>query len=552
MKRIPPSDVAGQPVRDHSHGGEGVDARQKTIFWVLLSAAGVFGVLLPVTLALVTGGLAIPHNDAWSYGRIAQTFGYSGRIELLGWNRSALFGQFVVLGPLARSLVVQHLFVAALSVVALAAVYDLVVAAAGRNKAALAVFIVAIWPGFGLLATSFMLDIPALAAMMVCLALGRRALGSQSAVLLGVSVAAGLWGFTIREQALAALAAVVLVALASAWRSRERWYWIATGCASVAIGAAIIGFELWRQSYSAGDPPVIAIPEDLWTAGASVLVQGYFVVALASAPAVLLVARPWRWGRGAIVGAAVTAVVAIVAVFSFGRRKFFVGNYIDPSGPYWAAGNGRPSEVFSIGVWTLLVALACVSGVLLAGVLVRQFRRADPMLWTFVMLVVLGNLGSALSGQIMYDRYWLLILPPLLAMVLAERPERSIDQWRDIALLCRRTVVGCVLAGSAVFTTAITAAGFAYDAARWEVAEDLVATGVPATDVNAGLEWNGYHSPEGMSPPGTWKFPGLRSCYLVAAAPQLNRQAASVRTYRPFIIAGEARLWTYSDGCPAI
>jgi hypothetical protein len=55
----------------------------------------------------------------------------------------------------------------------------------------------------------------------------------------------------------------------------------------------------------------------------------------------------------------------------------------------------------------------------------------------------------------------------------------------------------------------------------------------------------------GMSPPGSWKFPGNRSCYLVAATPQPGREAESVRTYRPFLISGEAHLWVYNEGCPA-
>src|SRR5579884_3238448 len=71
-----------------------------------LILAIVLGVLLPVVVAAATGNLSIPHNDAWSYSRIAQTFGRTGHIRLLDWNRSALVGQFVVLGPLASSIVV--------------------------------------------------------------------------------------------------------------------------------------------------------------------------------------------------------------------------------------------------------------------------------------------------------------------------------------------------------------------------------------------------------------------------------------------------------------
>ncbi|WP_081830504.1 glycosyltransferase family 39 protein [Rhodococcus sp. UNC363MFTsu5.1] len=545
-------DVVATPGSDSLLPGDGGAARRSRVASVLLVAAGLLGVLVPLTMAAVTGGLSIPHNDAWSYSRIAQTFGSTGGIELLGWNRSALFGQFIVLGPLARWLVAQHLFVALLGVVALAAVYDLVVPSAGRARAALAVLIVAIWPGFGLLTTSFMLDVPAMAAIMVCLAVGRRALRSGSLVLLAVSMAVGFWGFTIREQALAAPVTVLAVAAATAWRSRRRRDWIVVAGACAILLTVVVGFELWRQSFGAGDPPVLAVPESLAKTGGNILVQGYFVLALGAAPAVLLVARPWRWGRGALLAAAAAAVVAVAAVYRYGTESFFVGNYLDPSGPYWAAGHGRPAAIFPTGVWWLIVALACGSGVLLAGILARQLRRVDPVLGTFSALMVLGNLATALTGQNLFDRYWLLLLPPLLAIVLAERTSGSSEPQRRpaAARVAERLPAAAALAGLAVVSLMITAAGLAYDSARWDAAEDLVATGVPAVDVDAGLEWNGYHSAVGMSPPGSWIFPGNRSCYLVSAVPRPGQDAATVSTYRPLLVAGTARLWVYGDDCP--
>ncbi|NLE80117.1 MAG: hypothetical protein GX610_11150 [Rhodococcus sp.] len=527
------------------------EAAPRRVAWMLLAAAGLLGVLVPLALATTTGGLAIPHNDAWSYSRIAQTFGNNGHIELLGWNRSALFGQFLVLGPLARWVIAQHVFVALLGVVTLAAVHDLLVDTVGRVRAALAVLIVATWPGFGLLATSFMLDVPAMAAMMVCLALGRRALRNGSTVLLAVSITFGLWGFTIREQALAAPAAVLLIAAATAWRSRRIRDWSVVIVTSAMFLVTATVFELWRRSYAAGDPPVLAVPESLVQVGGNALVDGYFVLALVSAPAVLLVARPWRWGCGALVASAAAAVVAVVAVSNGSAEDFFVGNYLDPAGPYRAAGNGRPAEIFPASAWWVVVALACVSGVLLAGVLARRLRRVDPVLGTFGALIVLGNLGTALTGQELFDRYWLLALPPLLAVVLAERTARSPNpsEHPSFARIAVRLPAVAALAALAGVSLVITAAGLAYDSARWDAAERMVAMGVPAVDVNSGLEWNGYHSGVGMSPPGSWKFPGSRSCYRVTASQRPGQEAEMVWSYRPLVVAGAAQLWVYRDGC---
>jgi hypothetical protein len=516
---------------------------------VLLAAAVLLGVLVPVVLAVMTGGLSIPHNDAWSYSRIAQTFGLTGRIELLGWNRSALFGQFMVLGPLARWLVAQQIFVALLGIVALAAVYDLLVSSVGRARAAFGVLLVASWPGFGLLATSFMPDVPAMAAMMICLAIGRRALLRGSPWLLAASIAFGLWGFTIREQALAAPAAVLLLAAVAAWRSRRKRDWIVLFVTGALFVLGALGFELWRQSYGAGDPPVLSVPSTLLQYGGSVVVRGYFVLALGLAPAVLLVARPWRWGRGAILVSLAAFAVAVAAVFRFGAQDFFLGNYLDPAGPYWGAGNGRPAAIFPPQLWLLVVALACGSGVLLAGLVVRRLRYVNPVLGVFLTLMVLGNVGSALSGQSLFDRYWLLALPPLLAVVLSERTAPVKSAFAKVA---GRVPAAAALAGLAAVSLTLTAAGLAYDSARWDAGNRLVAAGIPAVDINAGLEWSGYRSAVGMVPVGSGVFPGSSSCFFVTAVKRPDQPELTSWSYRSLILAGDARLWVYDNGCPAL
>lgn len=547
---------AGAVVQDGDAELSGTDDRpsgvqprapRRRVVGVWLLVAALVGVFIPVAVAAATGNLAIPHNDAWSYSRIAQTFARTGHIQLLGWNRSALFGQFVVLGPLARWLTVQQVFVAITGLAALVAIYDLVMPSIGRKRAAFAVLIVAAWPGFGLLATSFMPDMPAMAAMASCLALGRRALRDDSTWLLAASIVFGIWGFTIREQALAAPAAVLLLVAASAWRSRRRRDWTVLIGAAVGFLVAIAVFELWRRSYNAGDPPKVLLPSSMLDRGTNAVVRGYFIVALGLSPAVLLVARPWRWGRGALLAAAAALVVAVAAVHDFRPSGFFIGNYLDPSGPYWGAGNGQPAQLFPTVLWWLVVALACGSGVLLAGLLVRRLPKLNPLLGVFLALMVLGNLGSTLSGQDLFDRYWLLVMPALLVVVLSERTPAGDSVLARVSGRMPAVVGWLALT---VLSLAVTAAGLAYDVARWNAGNELVGSGVPAVDVNAGLEWNGYHSAIGMSPEGSGSFPGSKACYTVSAAPAPGRTASRVLTYRTFVIAGTSRLWIYDNGLP--
>ena len=160
---------------------------------LVLGLAALVAVVVPLGLAVASGSLSIPHNDAWAYSRIAQTFARTGHIQLLSWNRSALIGQFIVLGPLAASLTVQQLYVAVLALVALYATYDLLVPSVGRRRSAFAALTMAVWPGFGLLSTTFMADVPALAAMTLSLTFGRRALAQRSTRMLALSMVLGVW-----------------------------------------------------------------------------------------------------------------------------------------------------------------------------------------------------------------------------------------------------------------------------------------------------------------------------------------------------------------------
>jgi hypothetical protein len=153
------------------------------------------------------------------------------------------------------------------------------------------------------------------------------------------------------------------------------------------------------------------------------------------------------------------------------------------------------------------------------------------------------------AGQGIFARYLIPLLLPLLAGLLATAPSRR--PGRRLG----RARVGAGLAGLAgmlALSWTITASTLAYDAARWHAADALVARGVPATDVDAGLEWVGYHAGgparQHLDNPAaiTWyarMFAGVRDCYLVSADPPIGQPAESVYPYRSYAVAGDGRLW---------
>lgn len=517
-----------------------------------LTLAVVLGVLLPVVAAAATGNLSIPHNDAWAYSRIAQTFGRTGHIELLNWNRSALVGQFAVLGPLASSIVAQQLFVALLALLGLLAVYDLVRPSVGARRAGYAALVVALWPGFGLLATSFMPDVPALTAALVCLALGRRAVERErgSVLLFVLSMAVGLWGMTIREQAAAAPVAVAVCALAIGRYRRAVRPLVVLG-AAVAVGALFLVFDSWHNALPKADPPIYKVAGSLLDTSVNLVAQSWFTLALPLAPAVAFAARPWRWRRGSQITAALTAVGAVMAVHDFTAQNLFLGNYLTPNGAY-AAVMLDPGHrvVFSHHLWWVVVAIACVSGALLAGLVVENFRRVEPILGVFTLITVAGTLGTNLVGQGVFDRYLIALAPALLVVLLAPGPAAEARQTE------RRALLAPLAAGIAVgaLSLAITANGLSFDTQRWSTASALTRSGVPASRIDAGLEWLGYYSPSGM----TDRYPNsglgfesffspVPSCRAITAGRQ-NRPGWTLErvvTYRTFLVAGTSRLYVY-------
>jgi len=566
---------------------------------ILLALALTAGSLLPALVAALSGNLSIPHNDAWSYSRIARTFAETGHIELLDWNRSALIGQFIPLGPLASSLVVQQLYVAALALVMLLAAYDLLRPLLGRDRAAFAVLVLSIWPGLGLLSTSFMLDVPALAATLGSLALARRAWTRGSFPLLALAMLVAFWGLTIRAQSLAAPAAMGLVLIVEYWRERKagrphRFRMVPVIALYGVFAATGLAFTLWMGSLPNNDAPVINLPPHMLHLVEKISVETYFLLALALAPAVILAARPRSWGWASWAAAAVVAVVGALKLHHFNPATVFTpGNYLSPNGPYSGVSVfDYERVVFSHSTWHLILVASWLSGILMAGVLVHNWRRLDLWNGSFLVIALLGNAATPLTGQSIFDRYWIAVVPGLLGLILARpaavpspepvpaesvsaesvsvptelvstesvpaaAPAKSTDFW----LVPRRLAACVALLVCAGLSFAVTANGFAFDAARWRTGNQFVAAGVPARHIDAGLEWVGYHSVDGvgarydisgMVRDPSEMFPSSTSCYVASPgrAERTGWVLQEVVTYQTFLVIGRSKLYVYFTGLP--
>lgn len=492
----------------------------------LLGVAAVLGVLLPTALSGVTGSLSIPHNDTWAFSRSAQIFAHTGHFHLFNWNDMALVGSFVPLGPLASSIVVQQLYMAVLALVGLAAFFDLARGVVGARRAALGTVLVSLWPGYGLMGTSLMTDIPAFAAVCVSLALGRRAYVRGSLPLLLGSTVVGLWGITSREQAAAAPAVILGVALLD--RNLRERFGVRRLIAVVAGLLVLAGlFELWRRGLAGGGaPPFTNVGTPSITTLGDTCLNCWLTVSLPLAPGVFLAARVKQWSLWVRITSLVVLCVLIAGVLA---GHGFAGNYLETAGAYPEAFIGPHDLFIPSGAYDVLLALACVSGALLAGLVLDRFRRLPRELALFGALTVVGTGFEVVQGHLVYDRYLLPLTVTLVPLVLLDPLRCEAAGLLHTARRAGAAFAAVVLAGA---MTLLGADAFAFDAANWHAAQNLVSAGkADAQHVEAGLDWTGYYSPNGMqntkdpnTEPGIDGADGYLGiddpCYLIAAKNQ--------------------------------
>jgi hypothetical protein len=307
----------------------------------------------------------------------------------------------------------------------------------------------------------------------------------------------------------------------------------------------IVGFEMWRRSLAFGEPPWFRVVP---VYACTIAVCGCFTVALAVFPAVLLTARPGGWSRRARLISASALLVAVVAAVVL-QGKVFLGNYLQRSGAYSDASIGVRS-VLPNWWWFGLVAIASVSIALIVGCFVDAGVSLDPVSGLLLLLLVGGTFVQALTGHLIFSRYLILVVP-IVCIALFGSPraaERSLPGGR------RRVLSLVAIALLAATATGITGNALAWDAARWQAASALVARGVPATDIDAGLEWVGYHASE----PASWSsahagalafympaFAHSRECYVVSASPLEGLRLDSTEHYRTYGLAGSSTFWVY-------
>jgi len=480
---------------------------------------------IPLLLSVVTGAWAIPHNDAWSHARIAETFAQTGRIELVGWNRSALIGQVVILGPLGASVVAQHLSVAVWAVIALASIYLILLPRVGRTIALWSLAAIGVTAEFTLLSTSFMTDIPMLGGVMASLAMMDRATRSGRLGWYTGALVFTLWATTVRDTAVAAFVAVIVIGQIT-WRGSQRRSALAIAALAV---VALTVFQVWRRALPDNSSPWLAFTPGLTVKS---LLLAALACGLILAPVIVLVVRPRTWPARSWVAGGAVLLLGLAWVALRGADAVF-GNYLTTRGAYPTVFSTTP-EVIPPWVLVALAVAGTVATALATGHLAALRPSIDVAAGTFGALLLATTFGPSLLSQEIFARGVLPLLPFVVILLGRHVVGRSV------------ALAATLLAATGVVTLLVTLQAMALDVARWSFAESLVAKGWPATAIDAGLEWNGTHAEGAFAlgdPLPVCPNPGATDQGVVITADAGSAEPIAQWNYRTFAVGDFSTLY---------
>ena len=476
-------------------------------------------VVAPTVVALASGSFTIARNDAFSYTRIADNLHQTGRLQFISYGRMELIGHLLWLQPFLSLFHDRETAGSVAGVVSAAAATVLLLLVCARvvgiGRAVVPLLVLAVFQGVATTVPTAMTDFTALAfdaGALYCAARGLALPGRRCLRWVLPAFTLAVASFSVREFGIVLVLSVALT-LAVA-RADVRRPVLALAAATVTVCGAIY---LWHSHQSGLEPSAFRVSPQtlaLTAGGFCTLGLGLLPVTLVHAPR-LVAACGLRWplAVGLTAGVGSPVVSALLPGFSLvatGRKALADDVYTrwGASGRALAVG-GRPT-LFGQWAWVLLNAAACVGSILLGLALAayitlrltgRHSPTSEPLNGRVVLLLetttglhllVVGAFGLV---TLFNDRY-LWLAAPLLATLLIDAAEQvrgaapAIDPGRRTRLfaVCASWLVLAVVA------LAVAQDSAAYDAARWRGGTRLVALGLPAAQVDAGLEWVGAHS----------------------------------------------------------
>ncbi|QGZ53959.1 ArnT family glycosyltransferase [Paraburkholderia acidiphila] len=529
-----------------------------------------------VAFAIVVNPVGnFPLNDDWSYGIAVQRLLQTGQFHPTGWTSMPLITQVlwgslfcVPFGFSYTTLRISTLVAGFIGIVLL----ERLVRSHGcdARSSALTAAVLAFNPLYFNLANTFMADVPFTAAVLASVWLFCRYLNTRRGVWLAATLAAVVASLLIRQLALC-LPVAMTITLAAERRCVQRKrsaapLWIAAG-SIVACAAILRLFALWLEArgalpatYHAKEMAALQnllAPHGLFTSIArgvfnALTYLGWFLAPLLvwRAPAVYRRHAGSRAGR-TLLAALVLAAVGGTAVLLATHHPMPLGwNIIQPTGvgPHTMRETlVLPPSAFPrapLVFWQVVTAITLFGAVMLAYELVwitrnivrRVMRREGSALLSvqvFLLAAVAAYCAPLIIGGF-FDRYLLTPLALLAALIAIEdQQEAQAAQPLDAGERLRARAGGgaarrrvdviawALLLVTGVFAVSATHDYLAWNRARWQLVDELMAHGVPIGEIDGGLEVNGLYAydPAYVEKPGKSWYWVNDDRYVVTFAP---------------------------------
>jgi 4-amino-4-deoxy-L-arabinose transferase-like glycosyltransferase len=475
----------------------------------------------------------VPVIDDWTYAWTVEHLLQTGRFHVLDWSSTyplsqALWGSAwsALLGFSFGSLRVSTLV---LGIVACAALYLLVrELGASRRLALVGAASLAVNPVFVFLSSSFMTDVPFIACTTMALLCYARAARRGTPRLVWWGGAWSLTAFLVRPVGIVTPAAgLPLLFMQSTVPAMKRAH-IAAALAATWIGIGAVWLSLrhllgttstmnrWLWNIQARPDSYLVINAYL------VVIVGFYMLPalLASADAHGVWRQPVRLAVAlAAMGLLLFAALGEVplplrpdqtwTVLEVGASRTLVNGSLPLSQPVWLVLLLRVSGLLAvslafIGSFGIVRAVADFARLAAADALrtpiasrwlpasrrrsgidgsVGAGRHGTRSVATATLLTYIGAYLILTNILWMYlDRYYMVFIPPLVALLLGTAPHATRYSRPAVAALALFAVVGI---------------GGTYDALRFnqavhEAAQSLVAKGIPLSQIDAGYAWNGW------------------------------------------------------------
>ncbi len=461
-------------------------------------------------------------NDDWSYDFSARVLASTGHIVYNGWA-TAMLGWQLYWGALfirvfGFSFFILRVSTFVLSLLALI-VLQRILARLGisRWNSALATLTMAFSPIFFLMSFSFMSDIPGLFSLLICLYLCIRALQAETdrAVILWLAVAA-LSNVVLGTVRQTSWLGVLLLVPCAAWCLRSRRRVLPVTAIFWALSCLLIALCMhWfrKQPY--------VLEEKLFTPLLKTVLLPTLVDAVRSSLSICLFVLPvllaflFRFpfrlrrarGMGLVAGCLLLGSTLFLALRHrpvYWLAPFTANSLTEKGFNDLPAALGDRATIFPsaarAGLTFLVVAALCALLICLWNARsLSTLAQQEPASYEFpdshrtlswqTLAVFLGPFTLVyvfllVTRTVLWDRYLLPLLPLLLLVVV-----RLYQQKISLRLPALTLVV---LALFAYFDVAALHDYFAQSRARLQVANNLLALGIPRTQIDAGFEYSAW------------------------------------------------------------